>query len=44
VHSRISFYVYAKIGQVNGAPAPRPLNPPLVRGRHIEKIVKNYVV
>ena len=29
MHSRITFYVYAKIGQVNGGGPPRPLNPPL---------------
>ena len=32
VHSKITFYVYAKIGQVNGGrppPVAPPLNPPL---------------
>ena len=29
VHSRITFYVYAKIGQTNGGRLP-PLNPPLL--------------
>ena len=29
MHSRITFYVYAKIGQVNGG-GRLPLNPPLV--------------
>jgi len=30
VHSRITFYFYAKIGQVNGGGRPpRPLDPPL---------------
>jgi len=27
VHSRMTFYVYAKIGQVNGGHPPRPLDP-----------------
>ena len=32
MHSRITFYVYAKIGQANGGAAalPAPLDPPLV--------------
>jgi len=35
VHSRITFYVYAKIGQANGggeeaAAPPPPMDPPLV--------------
>jgi len=35
VHSNITFYVYAKIGQANGGgggrpPTPTPLDPPLV--------------
>ena len=32
MHSRITFYVYAKIGQVNGGGGrpPSPLDPPLV--------------
>ena len=31
VHSRITFYVYAKIGQVDRG-GPPPLNPPLLVG------------
>ena len=31
VHSRITFYVYAKIGQVNGGRPPPPFGPILLR-------------
>jgi len=30
----MTFYVYAKIGQVNGATHPRPLDPPLLYFRN----------
>ena len=30
VHSKITFYVNAKIGQVNGGHPPPPLDPPLL--------------
>ena len=31
VHSKMTFYVYAKLGQVSGG-RPRPLDPPLAQG------------
>ena len=30
VHSKMTFYVYAKIGQVNGGHPPPPMDPPLL--------------
>ena len=34
VNSKMTFYVYAKIGQVNGGHQPRPLDPPLLYFRN----------